>query len=161
MRRRARTGILVAGLVSHLVLASTGATVLAADLNQGDTVPATARGGPSTAPSPTVEPPPDACQVVYRERDRWSNGFTADVVLTNNGPGVDGWVLTYTAPPGMRVVHGWNGVWSQQGTQVTVRNANWNATLETGTTVTAGLSAAFDRPVGPPAGFALNDVPCR
>jgi endoglucanase len=160
MKRR----VLVAGLITHLLLAGGGVTVLATDVSLRRTAPATTRtaAAPSSQPTqPEPSAPPGACRVVFKQRDRWRTGFTADVILTNEGPGIDGWVLTYTAAPGVRVVQGWNGVWSQQGSQVTVRNANWNATLETGDTVTAGLSAAFDRPNGPPTTFIFNGTTCH
>jgi endoglucanase len=158
MKRR----VLVAGLVTHLLLAGGGVAVLATDVSLRRTAPASTR---TAAAAPTASAPasapPGACRVVYKQRDRWRNGFTADVILTNEGPGIDGWVLTYTAAPGVRVVQGWNGVWSQQGAEITIRNANWNATLETGDTVTAGVSAGFDRPNGPPTVFTFNGTTCH
>ena len=157
MRRRLRTGVLVAALGAHLAIAATGVAVLA------DLAPrlsrATGTGGAQSA-APGLAQAAPACRVRFTPRDRWNTGFTADLVVTNTGPRIEGWVLSYNAGPGVRVVHGWNGIWSQRGQQVSVRNNNWNATLETGRSVNAGLSAAFDRVNPAPSGFALNGVAC-
>lgn len=161
MKRRVRTYLLVAGLVTHLVIALSGVAVLAADLHHPIGAPP---GSPTkaVAASPVATPPPlpKACRVVYTMRDRWENGFTADLVLTNDGPRTDGWTLTYRVSPGLRVVTGWNGKWSQQGLEVTVRNETWNANLETSAIVNGGLTASFDRPGYSPTAFTFNGVRC-
>jgi len=162
MKRRVRTYLLVVGLVTHLVIASSGVAVLAADLHRPVGVPG-ATPSESVVASPVATPPPlpNACRVVYKIRDRWTTGFTAELLLTNEGPRTDGWTLTYRVSPGLRVVTGWNGTWSQQGLEVTVRNASWNAELATGVTLNTGLSASFDRHGYSPTKFTFNGVVCK
>jgi len=143
----------VTGLTVHLAMASTGIAVLATKARE----PAAA--GPGVVALSDSPTPPVRCQVAFVRRDLWNTGFTADIVVTNRGPRIDGWVLRYTSG-GVRVVHGWNGVWTQQGDQVSVRNADWNAALEPGTSVKTGLRGAYDRVNPPPTGFSLNGVAC-
>src|SRR3954454_16761863 len=67
-----------------------------------------------------------ACQVDYSANE-WGTGFTADVTITNLGPAMNGWPLTYSYTGNQRLTDGWNGRWSQSGAAVTVANESWNA----------------------------------
>jgi endoglucanase len=113
---------------------------------------------PPTTPPPT-NPPATACRVVYTA-NTWSNGFTADVRLTNNGAAVTAWTLTFTVGGTTTLTNGWNGTWSQSGTTLTARNVDWNGNLPSGGTVTTGFQASFTGSNPPPAAFALNGTSC-
>jgi endoglucanase len=97
--------------------------------------------------------------VVYTA-NTWSNGFTADVRLTNNGAAVTAWTLTFTVGGTTTLTNGWNGTWSQSGTTLTARNVDWNGNLPSGGTVTTGFQASFTGSNPPPAAFALNGTSC-
>jgi endoglucanase len=116
---------------------------------------------PPTTPPPTTPPPAGgACAVAYTA-NAWSNGFTADLRITNNGPAVSSWTLTFTVPANVTLTSGWSGTWSQSGTTVTVRNAAWNGSLATGATTSTGYQATFTGAApANPTGFALNGTPC-
>jgi cellulase/cellobiase CelA1 len=161
MRRRLRTGVLVAGLSAHVALAATGLTVLTIDLSPPFVRAEAAVAAPPRTTTAVPDGPAPGCQVIFTVRDRWPTGFTADLVVTNDGPPLTGWELRYTAPGRVRVVHGWNGVWTEEGDQISIRNVGWNATIGTGTSVKAGLSAAVTGTAPPPTDFVLNDVLCR
>jgi endoglucanase len=132
--------------------------------------PTTASPTPTTpsptpsSPSPTTPMPTDpatgGCAVAYTA-NAWSNGFTADIKITNNNPGVSAWTLTFTVGPTVSVASGWSGVWSQSGTTVTVRNAAWNGTLGTGASTSVGFQASFTGSNPAPTGFAFNGNSCR
>ena len=51
-----------------------------------------------------------ACTVDYTA-NQWSTGFTADVKLTNNGPAISAWTLTWSFTGDQRVFLGWGQVW--------------------------------------------------
>jgi endoglucanase len=91
----------------------------------------------------------------------WSNGFTADVRITNRGAALTSWALTFTVPANVTLSNGWSGTWSQSGSTITVRNAAWNGSLATGATTSTGFQATFTgaTPAGP-TDFALNGTPC-
>jgi endoglucanase len=101
-----------------------------------------------------------ACRVLFTPTDQWRTGFTADIVVTNSGPPVDGWTLRFPVASGVRLVHGWNGEWSQQANVVSVRSARWNRALPTGRSVTVGLAAQHGGQAPPPSGFTLDGAPC-
>lgn len=62
-------------------------------------------------------------------------------------------------PAGVQHGHGWNGVWSQQGNQITVVNEPWNGSVGTGASVTPGHQASHTGSVSF-TGFAVNGEPC-
>lgn len=156
MKRRVRTGFLVAGVLIHVTIASAGAGIL---VNRHVLDRATDRQAVATARSSEAPPPQGACVVTVTERDRWQTGFTAALVVTNRGEALNGWELRFSSP-GVRVVHGWNGVWTQQGDEVIVRSMATNAVLAAGASATMSLSAALNGQAQPPRDFTLNGVDC-
>jgi len=120
-------------------------------------------GNPATPPvsTPPSTPPATAgCTVTYTT-NQWSNGFTADLRLTNNGTAaLTAWQLTFRVGSTVSVSNGWNGTWSQSGTRVTVSNTSWNGGLPNGGTVSTGFQAGFTGSPGTPSDFALNGTPC-
>ena len=122
--------------------------------------PSPSSPSPSAPPVTTTPPPSGGCSVAYTA-NAWSNGFTADVRITNGGAALTSWTLTFTVPSTVTVTNGWNGTWSQSGTTITVRNATWNGALATGATVSTGFQATFTGPTpAAPVNFALNGTPC-
>lgn len=91
----------------------------------------------------------------------WSTGYTADIKITNNGPALSSWRLTFTVGDAVTVSNGWNGVWSQSGRSVTVTNPSWGGSLGNGATTSVGFQAAFNGSAGTLSGFALNGTPCN
>ncbi|GAA3922474.1 glycoside hydrolase family 6 protein [Actinoplanes auranticolor] len=116
---------------------------------------------PSTPPPSLPTPPPTGtCSVAY-SANAWSNGFTADVRITNRGAALTSWTLTFTLPANVTVSSGWSGTWSQSGSTVTVRNAAWNGSLATGATTSTGFQATFTGTApAAPTDFVLNGTPC-
>lgn len=116
---------------------------------------------PSATPSPTPAPTAvaGACTVTF-SGNSWNSGMTGSVRLTNSDSALSGWTLTFEAPSGVTVTQGWGGTWSQSGTTVTVRNADWNGALASGATIEIGFNASHGGTAGTPSRFALNGVPC-
>ncbi|MGW4943602.1 glycoside hydrolase family 6 protein [Actinoplanes sp. NPDC004185] len=124
------------------------------------TTPAPSTPPPSTPPPATTPPPTGTCSVAY-SANAWSNGFTADVRITNRGAALNSWTLTFTAPANVTLSSGWSGTWSQSGSTITVRNAAWNGSLATGATTSTGFQATFTGSTpADPTDFALNGTPC-
>jgi hypothetical protein len=92
--------------------------------------------------------------------NQWATGFTADVKLTNTGPAVSSWALTWTFAGNQTVSNGWNAQISQSGTRVTASNLSWNGSLPTGGATSFGFQATFSGTNVKPADFALNGVSC-
>lgn len=120
--------------------------------------------GPPSTPPPTTAPPTTppvsgSCGVTYTANS-WTGGFTADVRVTNNGAAVNGWTLTFTVGSTVRISNGWNGVWSQSGTQITVGNAVWNASLPSGGSTSVGFQGSYSGTLTTPSDFTLNGNIC-
>ncbi|MEU7856301.1 cellulose-binding domain-containing protein [Nonomuraea sp. NPDC049141] len=101
------------------------------------------------------------CRVTYSVASQWTGGFTANVSLTNLGDPGTGWMLTWSFGAGQQVTQAWGATVSQNGPQVTARNAAWNGNLATGGNTSLGFSGSWNNSSNPvPSTFALNGVTC-
>ena len=110
----------------------------------------------ATAPAATAAA---ACTVVYTA-DQWSNGFTADVRLTNNGSPVTSWTLSWSYAGNQQVTNAWNATVTQSGTAVTAASAAWNGSLATGASAQFGFQGTFSGTNEAPGTYTFNGVPC-
>jgi pectate lyase len=101
-----------------------------------------------------------ACSVTYT-LSQWQGGFTADVKITNGGPALSSWALTWSFPGDQRVTGYWNADIVQTGSGVTARNLSYNASLPTGGSQSFGFQATFSGTNSTPTNFALNGQPCN
>ncbi|MCG5214973.1 glycoside hydrolase family 6 protein [Streptosporangium soli] len=118
---------------------------------------------PSPTVTPTVTPtsgPGSGCAATYRKQNEWSNGFTAEISVKNNGAAMSSWTVSFTVGANVKLVNGWNGEWSQNGSTITVRNAAWNGNLPAGGTLTLGYNGSFSGSNPTPIGFTLNGTAC-
>jgi endoglucanase len=97
---------------------------------------------------------------VSYQTNQWPGGFTADIRITNNGPALNGWTLSFTVGSGVALSNGWSGIWSQSGTRITVSNEAWNGSLPTGGTVTIGYQGTYSGSLPAPTDFTLNGSAC-
>lgn len=124
--------------------------------------------GNTSLPSPPVTftvPPPanSSCAVHYAVTSSWPGGFGASITITNNGStAVNPWTLTFTFPAaGEAVADGWDGTWSQSGSNVTVNAASWNANLAAnGGSVTIGFNGSDTGQDTAPTVLAVNGTDC-
>jgi len=82
------------------------------------------------------------------------------MLVTNNGAPVTSWTLEFTFGGNQRITQLWNGVVTQTGANVTVRNAPYNGSLGTGATVNPGFLATVTGANAAPAAFRLNGALC-
>ncbi|MGW2327565.1 glycoside hydrolase family 44 protein [Streptomyces sp. NPDC001700] len=120
------------------------------------------RSSPPSAPVrvTTAGAPAASCTVDYRVTTDWGSGFTANVTITNKGPALNGWQLGFSFTGNQKVTQGWNGTWRQSATEVTVKDAGWNATLATGGSTAIGFNGAYTGTNPAPRDFTLNGKPC-
>ncbi|WP_326558750.1 PQQ-dependent sugar dehydrogenase [Micromonospora sp. NBC_01796] len=123
------------------------------------TVPPTT-APPTTAP-PTTPPPTGlgSCTVGW-QTNQWASGFTANLTITNRGPAVNGWTLTWAFAGTQQVTGGWNSVITQTGQNVSARNAAWNGTIATNASTTFGFQANHSGNTPRPVEFRLNGTLC-
>lgn len=110
------------------------------------------------APAAAATP---ACQVVYSVTNAWQGGFQGSVVVTNNAAAVTAWTLGFGFAGNQMVSSGWNGVWTQTGTAVTVKDAGYNGSLGTGGSVTLGFTATYSGTNTNPTAFTFNGTACN
>jgi cellulose 1,4-beta-cellobiosidase len=103
------------------------------------------------------------CSVSYTKAWEGGNGFGANIAITNTGdPITNGWSLTFSFPGNQQVGNGWPVSFSQSGQAVTVAsNADWNRSIATGATFTAGFNGTFSGTNADPTSFSLNGTVCN
>src|SRR5262245_6585318 len=102
-----------------------------------------------------------SCNSSYKENTAWNVGFQGEVTVINNGPAINGWTVTFTFPVATQTIYElWNGVYTQTGQNVTVRNASYNPIIQTGGSVTFGFNANWSGSHPAPTGITLNGVSC-
>ncbi|MEW2515297.1 cellulose binding domain-containing protein [Streptomyces sp. NPDC046870] len=129
-----------------VLLAATGAVALVGSV----VVPVAAAQGATPA-----------CTVEYTVTSQWDSGFQGSVKVTNNRTALSGWKLTFDFAGGQKVGQGWNARWSQSGSTVTAAGEDWNGTLGTGASVSAGFLASWSGSNPAPAVFQLNGTTCN
>ena len=115
---------------------------------------AIATAAPAAAQTP-------GCTVDYTIDDQWSNGFIANVTITNDGPAITGWTVQWQFANGQQINPGWNGIFSQSGATVTVRNQDWNANLPTGGSASFGFSGSHSGTNEVPRSFTVDGQGCN
>ncbi|WP_371874723.1 glycoside hydrolase family 9 protein [Streptomyces fulvorobeus] len=100
------------------------------------------------------------CEVTYTSQ-RWSDGFTTQVVVKNTGTQpVQPWHLKWTFADPQRVSDPWGAAVRQSGPRVTADALTWNANLAPGATVRFGFNGRSTGLVHDPVVFRLNDKVC-
>jgi hypothetical protein len=123
--------------------------------------------GNYSASSPVLEvttppgTPTSSCRVDYITND-WSNGFTANITITNTGTStINGWTLEFSFPsPGQRISQAWSANYTQSGTAVTLISLPYNGTLAPGASTTIGFNGTHTGSNPKPTAFTLNGSPC-
>ena len=100
------------------------------------------------------------CQVTYTVPSQWPGGFTANVAITNTGPPVSSWSLTWNFGAGQTISQIWNANRTQNGAQVTATNLSYNATIPTNGTVSFGFNGTWNGSNPVPTAFTLNGMAC-
>jgi hypothetical protein len=116
---------------------------------------------PVYTPTPTPTPAPGSgCKVSYSV-NQWPGGFTANMTLTNTGSTtINGWTLVFTFPTSQQVTQGWNGIFTQQGSNVTIVSQSYNPTIAPGASLNPGFNGSWSGSNPSPTSFTLNGVTC-
>jgi hypothetical protein len=100
------------------------------------------------------------CQVTYAVSSQWQGGFGANVTITNLGDAVNGWRLTWNFAAGQTITQLWNGSYTQAGSQLTVTNVSYNASIPTNGSTSFGFNGSWTGSNPAPTSFALNGTTC-
>jgi cellulase/cellobiase CelA1 len=90
----------------------------------------------------------------------WGSGANVDVTIKNNSSTTcNGWTLAWTFPGNQIITSLWNGVFTQSGASVTVKDAGYNATIAAnGGSVSFGFGLTYSGTNAKPTVFTLNGV---
>jgi hypothetical protein len=149
-------------------ISSTGLYTAPANIASQQTITVTATSladsTKSAAATITLTPPSNAaaCQVTYADSNDWGTGFTGSISVTNNGSSaINGWTLGWVWTGNQQITQAWNSSYSQSGSSVTVTNADWDATISPGATVSGiAFTANYSGSNSSPATFYLNGSQC-
>jgi len=116
-----------------------------------------------TATNTPITPTSATCHVTYSNLNDWGAGFTANVVITNNGASaINGWTLTWSFAGNQAVTNLWNGSYTQSGKNVSVTNLSYNNVIPAnGGTTNFGFNANYSGTNANPASFSLNGTACQ
>jgi hypothetical protein len=162
------------GTNSVLLGESTSTTFTAQNLDPGTSytlnVLATDQQGYLSMPSQPVTfitgtPQNSSCAVSYTLSNDWGSGFVANIAITDTGASpITGWTLAFRFPTSTESVSSstWNASYSEDGQNVTVTPADWDADLaaSSGNTVSIGFVGNQSGADPPPASFTLNGTVC-
>jgi endo-1,4-beta-xylanase len=122
----------------------------------------TATVTPSSSPtsSPTGTPttaPGSPCTASYAVSSSWPGGFNATVTVRNTGAATrSAWSIGWTFAGGQVVTSLWNGVLTQNGSTVTVKNAPYNGTIPPGGSTSFGFLGTWTGTNPAPAGLSCS-----
>jgi rhamnogalacturonan endolyase len=96
--------------------------------------------------------------VAYVIQNDWGTGATINFTITNNGAAaINNWKLTWTFPGNQHITSLWNGIYTQNGTAVTVANQVYNGTVAAnGGKVSFGFCLSYSGLNEKPTSFTLN-----
>ncbi|MCL6592046.1 MAG: cellulase family glycosylhydrolase [Firmicutes bacterium] len=116
----------------------------------------------SATPTPTTRST-GGYVVTYVISSDWGSGANADVTIRNNtSTAVNGWTLNWTFPGNQTITNLWNGIYTQSGASVSVKDAGYNATIgANGGTVSFGFGMSYSGTNAKPASFTLNGTACQ
>lgn len=101
------------------------------------------------------------CHVNYTITKQWSNGFTAEVVITNQGKAWKGWTATWDMPNAQTLSGGmWNANGSQSGSLVTATGLSWNSNVAKDGKVQFGFNGVHSGINNIPTNVSVNGVLC-
>ena len=111
------------------------------------------------AQSPAVAA--STCGVNYDIESQWSNGFSVNVTITNNGPAISSWDLAWTFGGDQQITDLWSGNLTQTGENVSVGNESYNGSIADGGNTSFGFNGSFAAGSNAvPTQFTLNGQVC-
>jgi hypothetical protein len=93
--------------------------------------------------------------------NQWVGGFTSAITVTNNGPAVASWTVTWTFAGDQHITSAWNAEVTQSGAGVTAVSESYNGAVPAGGSVSFGFQATYSGTNGLPVDFAVNGQSCN
>ena len=119
--------------------------------------PTTSPTSASPTPTPTTSSPaPSGARATYAVTGSWSGGFQGEVTVTAGATAIRGWTVSWTFPNGQVINQIWSGTHTQNGANVTVRNADYNGALAAGASTTFGFIGSVNGTNNPPTNLTCT-----
>ena len=99
-----------------------------------------------------------ACSVAYKTVNNWGNGGQYQVTITNNATAKTSWELCWSFTGNDTIPNLWDGIVTQTGKNVCVKNAAYNPNIAANGTANFGF--LVNNPGTIPVAFTLNGVAC-
>jgi glucuronoarabinoxylan endo-1,4-beta-xylanase len=102
------------------------------------------------------------CTVDYAISPQNTSAFGATITIINGSTAVTSWTLTWSFANGQTVAQLWNGIESQSGANVTVKNESYNGSIAANGTLTGiGFNGTWNGTTNAiPTAFSLNGTAC-
>ena len=103
-----------------------------------------------------------ACTVDYVISPQNSSAFGAAITIVNGPTAITSWTLAWSFANGQTVASLWNGIETQSGANVTVKNEPYNGSIAAGGTLTGiGFNGTWNGTTNAiPTAFSLNGTAC-
>ena len=104
-----------------------------------------------------------ACNIVYTISPQNSSAFGASITIDNTGTtALSSWTLIWTFANGQTITSLWNGIETQSGANVTVKNEPYNGSIAAGGTLSGiGFNGTWNGATNSiPTAFSLNGTVC-
>lgn len=99
-----------------------------------------------------------ACTVDYASVNSWGSGAQIKTTITNTSAAKTSWELCWTYAGNDTIANLWDGIVTQTGKNVCVKNAAYNANLPANGSASFGF--IVNNPGAAPTSFTLNGVSC-
>jgi len=126
------------------------------------TIPSTTTQQTQVSPSPTTSNNNSTGNfaVSYGQND-WGNGATVSITIKNNGTtSLKNWILSWTFSGNQKITNLWNGSFTQSGASVTVKNAEYNGSIDPGSSINFGFNISYSGSNTKPTSCTLNGTAC-
>ncbi|MGP8173077.1 MAG: cellulase family glycosylhydrolase [Terracidiphilus sp.] len=102
------------------------------------------------------------CTVDYVISPQNSSQFGAAITIKNGSAAITSWTLTWSFANGQKVSQLWNGIETQSGANVTVKNEPYNGSIAAGGTLTGiGFNGTWNGTTNAiPTAFSINGTAC-
>ena len=101
--------------------------------------------------------------MTYVVNSQWDVGFNTSITIQNTGSTpINRWTLTWNWSGNQTITQAWNANLQSAGPNVVLTNADWDASIAPGGSVSGiGFNASYNGSNPNPVAFYLNGVMCQ
>ena len=114
---------------------------------------------PTSTPIVTQNPTTSGNYTVSYSQNSWGAGATVSLIITNNSSSaINGWTVNFSYSGNQKITNAWNCSFTQSGNSVTLTNADYNASIPAGGSVTAGFNITYSGTNDAPTNFTVRPI---